>query len=66
MYFLVKATIHISQYMGNDTKEQDIRLVKAVDENEARIKYETYWTNKTDEYNVYYSVGYIEVMETIE
>lgn len=66
MYFLVKATIHITQYMGKETKEQDIRLVKANSADEARLKYETYWTNKTHEYSVYYSVWYVEVMETIE
>jgi hypothetical protein len=66
MYFLVKATIHITEYMGKETKEQDIRLVKADIKNEALGKYEAYWSNKTDEYSVYYRVANVEVVETIE
>lgn len=38
--FLVQFTIHTSVYMGNNKKEELLRLVKAVNEEEAKQKIE--------------------------
>jgi hypothetical protein len=53
-YFLVKGIVYKTFYMGEETRFDDIRLVKANSIEEAEQKYEDYWRNKTDEYSVYY------------
>lgn len=53
-YFLVRGTVYMTPYMGDQTSFEDIKLVKANSVEEAEQKYEDYWRNKTDEYSVYY------------
>lgn len=62
--YIVKGHVQVTPYMGNPYVIEDIRIVMAVDEEDARLKYEDYWGDKTDEYSVYYRVN-CTVMETI-
>jgi hypothetical protein len=61
---LVKGTVYVSPYMGDTYSTEDIRIVMANDDEDARLKYEDYWNDKTDEYSVYYRVN-CTVMETV-
>ena len=63
--YLVRGTVTVSYYMGDTQKIEDMRLVRANDEEEARDKYTEYWDRKTSEYSVYYYADG-EVMETVE
>ena len=62
--YIVKGTVSITPYMDDTYEIEDIRIVMAQDENDAKLKYEDYWNDKTDEYSVYYRVS-CNVMETI-
>jgi hypothetical protein len=62
--YIVKGSVYVSPYMGDTYTVEDIRIVMAADEEDARLKYEDYWNDKTDEYSVYYRVN-CTVMETI-
>lgn len=62
--YIVKGTVYVTPYMGDTYTVEDIRIVLANDEEDAKLKYEEYWNNKTDEYSVYYRVN-CTVMETI-
>jgi hypothetical protein len=53
-YFLVRGTVYKTEYMGDETRFDDVRLVKAYHKIEAEEKYEEYWRLKTSEYSVYY------------
>lgn len=64
-YFLVKGIVTTYPYMGEPYKQDDIRLVKAVNADSAYIKYCSYWEDQSDQYSVFYRVD-AEVMETIE
>jgi hypothetical protein len=63
--WLVKGTVCKTEYMGDEHRFDDVRLVKAWTSNQAREKFEQFWESKTDEYSVYYRVGKCEVKETI-
>jgi hypothetical protein len=63
--YLVRGTVTVSYYMGDTQKVEDMRLVRADSEAEARDKYADYWDRKTSEYSVYYYADG-EVMETVE
>lgn len=65
MLFLVEGEISITQYMGDTKKEKALRIVHADDANQAAQKFRKHFEDKTDEYSVYYSVGYMEVNEEI-
>lgn len=63
-YYLVRGTVYRTYYMGEEERHEDIRLVKANSAEEAEQKYEDYWSNKTEQYSVYYhATGFAE--ETI-
>jgi hypothetical protein len=65
IYFLVKATICYTPYMGNDQKIEDIRLVLASDVSEAQRKYEMYWEKKCENHGDSYWIKMCDVQETI-
>jgi len=54
-YFLVIGTVYRTYYMDEQTKFDDMRLVKAISVSEAERKYHEYWSGQTNEYSVYYS-----------
>jgi hypothetical protein len=62
--FIVKGTVRVTPYMGDTYNVDDIRIVMAVDADEARAKYQDHWDQKTEEYSIYYHADG-EVMETI-
>jgi hypothetical protein len=62
--YIVKGSVYVTPYMGDTYTVEDIRIVIAVDEEDARLKYEDYWSDKNDEYSMYYRVN-CTVMETI-
>jgi hypothetical protein len=63
--FIVKGTVRVTPYMDDyPFAVEDIRIVMAVDADEARAKYQDYWDQKTEEYSIYYHADG-EVMETI-
>lgn len=64
-YFLVKGVVTTYPYMGEPYKQNDIRLVKAVNADSAYIKYRSYWEDQSDQYSVSYNVD-VNVMETVE
>lgn len=62
--YIVKGTVYVTPYMGDTYTVEDIRIVMANDEDDAKLKYDEYWNDKTDEYSVYYRVS-CTVMETV-
>lgn len=62
--YLVKGTVYVTPYMGDTYTTKDIRIVMADDETDARLKYEDFWNDKTDQYSIYYRVN-CDVMETL-
>lgn len=62
--YIVKGTIYHTPYMGDTVTFDDIRIVMAQDEDDARLKYEEHWESKTEYYSDYYRVD-CTVMETI-
>lgn len=63
--YIVKCSISVSPYMNDPYEIDDIRIVMAADEQEAREKYEKYWSDQTSEYSIYYNAFGCTVMETI-
>ncbi len=62
--YIVKGTVYHTPYMGDSTRFEDIRIVMAQDEDDARLKYQDYWEQKNEHYSDYYRVD-CTVMETI-
>lgn len=62
--YIVKGTVYVTPYMGDTYNVEDIRIVMANDEDDAKLKYEEYWNDKTSDYSIYYRVS-CTVMETI-
>ena len=62
--YIVKGTVYVTPYMGNTHSTDDIRIVVAQNEEDARLKYEKYWNDKTVEYSIYYRTDF-EVTETL-
>lgn len=54
--FLVRATIDKSEYMGDESQFEDIRLVKASDYSEVEQKYCRYWESRGSAYGTSYFV----------
>ena len=65
MLFLVEGEIRICPYGNEATIEKAIRLVEAVSEEEAKIKFINYWDNFTKEFDVYYSARVLEINSVI-
>lgn len=63
--FLVRATIGRTEYMDDESRFEDIRLVKASDYSEAEEKYYSYWENKGSLYSTSYRVVEFDAQETI-
>ena len=63
--YLVKGRVEKTEYEGEKTSFEDIRLVKANSVEEAEQKYEAYWDARSVEYGHYYS-AYGTAMETVE
>jgi hypothetical protein len=64
-YFLIKADVCHTPYMGDEKVFSDVRLVLAQDESDAERKYHRYWDNKCDSYSDSYYVRNMKVLETI-
>ena len=64
--FLARATIKRSEYMGDTTSFEDVRLVFAADEGEAFDKYEAYWESRSEAYSLDFSVMSLDVTAAIE
>ncbi len=64
-YYLATISLEITQYEGETTKSQVIRLVKASSLQEAESKAIQHYEGKTEQYSVYYNVRSCEVEETI-
>lgn len=64
--FLVRCDVRRTPYMGDHQLIKDMRLVIADDIFQAREKYEKWWSDRTDEYSVYYSALGAEITETVE
>jgi len=64
--FIVKGTIDIIPHDRNDSYSfEDIRIVMAVDQEDAENKYEKYWEHQEDKYSDVCSIISFEVMETL-
>jgi hypothetical protein len=46
--FLIQGTVHYAPYMGSRVKQNDIRIVWAKDECDARDKYHEYYYSKSE------------------
>lgn len=64
LYFLVKGKITHTPYMGNDVEFEDVRLVLASDQCQARKKYEHYWDGRSVSYSDSYWVRDCDVQDT--
>lgn len=64
-YFLVKADVIHTPYMGDEKISPDVRLVWAEDESDAERKYHRYWDNKCESYSDSYYACNVKVLETI-
>lgn len=64
-YFLLKADVVHTPYMGDDKTFSDVRLVWAHDQADAERKYMAYWDAKCESYSDSYYVRNMQVMETI-
>lgn len=65
MYFLLRADVIHTPYMGDDKTINDVRLVLAHDQADAERKYMRYWDNKCEDYSDSYYVHSMQVVETI-
>lgn len=66
-YFLVKGKVCIAPYQQEIAKvENEVRLVKAETEDQAKEKFYNYFAGLTVEYDSYYTVSDVEVLRTIE
>ena len=64
--FIVKGTIDIIPHDRNDSYSfEDIRIVMAVDQEDAENKYEKYWEHQEDKYSDVCNIISFEVMETL-
>ena len=64
--FIVKGTIDIIPHDRNDSYSfEDIRIVMAVDQEDAENKYEKYWGHQEDKYSDVCNIISFEVMETL-
>jgi len=64
--FIVKGTIDIIPHDRNDSYSfEDIRIVIAVDQEDAENKYEKYWEHQEDKYSDVCNIISFEVMETL-
>ena len=59
--FLATGEVHKSEYMGKKTSEKVMRLVEAIDEDEAQSIFEAEYESKSSEYSVTYRVRDIEI-----
>jgi hypothetical protein len=67
MYFLVKATILITQHPSEETSAQDVHhLVEADDATEAATKFDTFYNSKSVAGVVTFVYQDLVVMETIQ
>ena len=64
-FYLVRGRVEKTEYEGEKTEFEDIRLVKANSIEEAEQKYEAYWEAQTVLYGHYY-IAYGTAMETVE
>lgn len=64
--YLATGRVRIRHYGGGDTDHEVIRLVRANDPDEARLKFHTHYNSKTVEYSVYYFMIDGDVSEVIE
>lgn len=62
--YLVKGTVYVTPYQNDTYTVDDMRIVMADNEDDAKLKYEDYWDNQTEYYSVYYRVD-CTVMETL-
>lgn len=63
--YIVRADIRHSSYMSEEDREfDDIRIVMAENEDEAREKYQKYWEDQNLEYCQHFYVQ-SQVMETV-
>jgi hypothetical protein len=65
IYFLLRADVIHTPYMGDDKTINDVRLVLAHDQADAERKYVAYWDAKCESYSDSYYVRNMQVMETI-
>ena len=65
MYFLLRADVIHTPYMGDDKTINDVRLVLAHDQADAERKYMRYWENQCEDYSDSYYVRSMQVVETI-
>lgn len=65
MYFLVTARLEVTHYMANPIKEGIMRLVDAIDENDAETKFRKHFEDRCRPHDVSYYVYNVEVHETI-
>ena len=64
--FIVKGTIDIIPHDRNNSYSfEDIRIVMAVDQEDAENKYEKYWEHQEDKYSDVCNIISFEVMETL-
>jgi len=65
-YFLATATIEKSEYMVDGYERfNEVRLVLAETDSDARAKYEAYWKRKSVPYGTEYVVYNLEVTDAI-
>lgn len=65
--FLVKGIIESRRYMNDhDEREEDIRLVRAIDEEAAKDKYKKFWDDKSEAYFISYYAKVVSVTGVIE
>ena len=65
IYFLIRADVIHTPYMGDDQVSQEVRLVLAHDRADAERKYIAYWDAKCESYSDSYYVRNMQVVETI-
>jgi len=55
---------HITNGEGRESID-DVRLVYAIDVDDAKVKYYRFWNGKSVDYDVTYYVAKIEIVETL-
>ena len=64
-YFLVKGRVYETPYMGDEYSYKDTRLVRAYSAEEAKVKYEDYWENRSEDYVADCYATVLKVTETL-
>lgn len=64
--FLARCKVKCTPYMGKTRCIDDIRLVEAETIDDAREKYERWWSDRSEEYSVHYAAYGSDITEMIK